>query len=91
MRNLQSTGLACKLMAMSDFDRTQQSLEIVFGHIDDLMDQGKSRSDAISHAAQRFGVPRHKLVALDNDRYAGYIGQSGDTMISVSDHALQAS
>lgn len=52
------------------FDNAQQATERVFAEYDALREQGKTRSEAIDHIAQRHGVLRHKLVALLNDRDA---------------------
>lgn len=59
---------------MNEFDKKAQAVEAVFNHIDFLIEQGKPRSEAIDHTAHRFGIQRHKLVALLNDRDAGWIG-----------------
>lgn len=68
---------------LSEFDKTQQSVEVAFAAVDHLIEQGKSRRDAIDHTCHRYGIQRHKLVALLNDRDAGILGGSGEMNVSV--------
>lgn len=69
-------------MELKDFKHAQHCVEIVLAYIDNLVEQGKSRGDALDHAVQRFGCNRGRLLALLNDRDFGLMGTSGESACS---------
>lgn len=66
---------------ITDYERTQQSTERVLAYVDGLIAQGKSRSEALDHAFQRFGCQRSSIAKLLNERDYGLLGSSGETKI----------
>jgi len=60
--------------------KRQEAIERALGYVDELILQGKSRSEAVDHAFQRFGCERSSLVRLLNERDYGIMGSSGETV-----------
>lgn len=52
---------------LTDYDKTQQALEIVVKYMTGLISQGISPERAIEHTALRFGADRKKLAAILHD------------------------
>lgn len=64
-------------MGLTQFDRSQQALERLLGHYDRLLQQ-ESRSKALTHTAQRFGISRAKVATLVFDRDQGFHDENHD-------------
>lgn len=64
---------------ITKYEQTQQSVERIIGYVDSLIEQGKSRTEAIDHAFQRFGCLRPTVVRIMNDRDFDLLGTSGET------------